>query len=277
MTRLGHSVKQLLMFMLIAALCTIHSMPVSAQNHLDNPIKPVFGKGFYLTLLGTRTFGNDEIRSFKKLVTNLHDVEKKVLKWGISLNRKVRIMLYTDTGFLCGDIWIAAGLQSNNASLDQFSEDNSLLFATISDEELARQLDLLGEKWFFVKPINPAYAAHPDDVKGALLDQVLAQIKEMRTRMGKTLKMPISENLRDYQIFEDVGYDFPLSIIWVPIPRPGARLGRCLLVSSGNWEFILHWLHVLPRITTFLKFLMQRLLRKCWAELLVLILVPSFG
>ncbi|HNW37044.1 MAG TPA: hypothetical protein PKM25_19040, partial [Candidatus Ozemobacteraceae bacterium] len=224
MIRQNQPFRRLFPFLLTAALFALISLSASAQDTLDNGIKPVFGKSFNLALFGTRNASGDEIRSFKKLADSLEDAEKRIARWGIPLNRKVRIMLYTDIGFPSRNIWIAAGLQPTDASLDQFSDDNSLLYATVSGYEMAHQIDLLNDKWFFVNPLTlkKQYAAHPKEIKGELLDQVLTIIKEQRARLSKSLDQAVGENLRDYQIFEDAAFSFPLGVIWVPIRKPDA-------------------------------------------------------
>ncbi|HOY65665.1 MAG TPA: hypothetical protein PLP29_02190 [Candidatus Ozemobacteraceae bacterium] len=224
MIRSSNAPRHLLPLLLIALLALFTQLPAGAEDALDNGIKPVFGKAFNLALFGSRAATGDEMRSFKKLTDSLRDAEKKVSGWGIPLNRKVRIMLYTDTGFPCSNIWVAAGLTPNDASLDKFSDDNSLLYATVSGYEMAHQTDLLNDTWFFVNPLTlrKKYAAQPKKITGELLDQVLAMIKEQRVRLGKSLTMPVGENLRDYQVFEDAAFSFPLGVIWVPVRKPGA-------------------------------------------------------
>jgi hypothetical protein len=213
-----------LLLVVVMGLLLAGTLPLWAGDTLANGLKPVVGKTFRLALLGSKEAERSDLRSYQKLIQSLYKVEKKFLKWGVSLDRSVRIMLFSDTDFPCRDFWKAAGYTPDASTISAFEEDNSLLYATLSGYEMAHQTDLLRDKWFFLNSVllPKKYAAQPKQLTGEDLTMLVKLIKERCARLAANLDQPASANNNDYNYFADAAYSFPIGTLWVPITKPGS-------------------------------------------------------
>lgn len=204
-----------------AVLVVLAFVPVHGQGRLSNGQEPVVAPAYRVAVMGSRAMSNEDQRSLKKLVGHLNDAVKKVSGWDVPMKRPVRIMLFTDTHFPARDVWTAAGRVPDAKTMAAFVEDNSLLFATMSGYEMAQASDRLANDWFFLRPVTlkKEYLGSPQKLKGDDLTEVEGVVKDKGARLTEGLAKPLADQLKDYMVFEDAAYSFPIGTLWVPVRK----------------------------------------------------------
>ncbi len=207
--------------LLLAVTLLLPLVPARGQGRLSNGQEPVVAPAYRVAVMGSRAMSNEDQRSLKKLVGHLNDAVRKVAGWDIPMKRPVRIMLFTDTHFPARDVWIAAGRVPDATTVAAYVEDNSLLFAAMSGYEMAQASDRLADEWFFLRPVTlkKEYLGSPQKLRGDDLTEVEGLVKAKGARLTGGLARPLADQLKDYLVFEDAAYSFPIATLWVPVRK----------------------------------------------------------
>ena len=204
-------------------------------------VAPVFEKSFHLGILTSYPIQSNDRSAIASFAQILRGVQRRAQQWGVAPNTQVHVMLFTDTEFLCHDLWESAGLSPDATTLDSLEKESLTSFSSPSNDQLLVALEKMEDKWFFLNLPTPMQRIS-DQFAGLNADELScfqSDIQKSRTKIETSWSQSFGDNLNQYYFFDSAMYCFPVSTIWMRVKNFRGLASNCgsLLHEYGHHIF----------------------------------------